>query len=626
MKSQLTKLMITLVWIAQLAHADINKNLWLAVQNGNLEECKNLIAQGADIDSVTPGGDNALTLACFWGHLDIVRYLCEEKNVDINHRCTSKKPEWAGATGILLAAMSRYNKVVKYLATQGANLSLTNKRDKDVIMYLALQPRLTTDKWESISYILRQRNATLEGSHKPILLYSAINDQKLDIIKYLIEEKNVGINQDDHTGIDLSSKYYNLAIISAAEFSVKMKESLFIEPKDRAKVKIFKYLLGHGANLNTINKYGISACKLLIAYRQWSVINEILKNDHYQNQIYEEDWKLMLRLAAADGKLAIVKHIIEKKRIDPTSSLEIGQEMIANLPGKSRKYKNSAMDHAIIANHRDIVYYLREKDVPIQNLTELNTHSIVYQAIKKNNPSSLNLILELTTTDQLHPVYKQIILNYAIQQGSTHIVKHIIEEKGGNINEVLAISSLSIALLYRLAIKRLEGSPLLIATRSNKNRLVEYLLNKGAIIDNQDEDHDPFTIAAHQGFVGVMKQFIKYKDQNQIEQDDLNLAIAIADEEGHTEMSNYLKSVKLNENAGPTNPQVEEHNKQQHDDQNIADNQIESNTGSNRWPFSLARSALFVSCWIIIIASFGYFLLSKSSLAKKHRASFKQSF
>ena len=50
------------------------EELWEACQSGNLKEVKRLVESGADIHT---WDNEAIRWAAHWGHLEVVKYLCE---------------------------------------------------------------------------------------------------------------------------------------------------------------------------------------------------------------------------------------------------------------------------------------------------------------------------------------------------------------------------------------------------------------------------------------------------------------------------------------------------------------------------------------------------------------------
>ena len=108
-----------------------NKHGWsplmTATRRNNLELVKLLLKKGADVNLVNQCGNNALNLACSDQCFDIVKYLLQNTNVNINHQ---NNHGWSP----LMTAVCRINlELVKLLLKQGADVNLVNCNDDDAL-------------------------------------------------------------------------------------------------------------------------------------------------------------------------------------------------------------------------------------------------------------------------------------------------------------------------------------------------------------------------------------------------------------------------------------------------------------------------------------------------------------
>jgi len=79
-----------------------------AAENGNLEKIKELVKNGADVNSISDYGDTALMLASQYGQLEVVKYLLE-KSADIHTK------DEDGKTALMWASENGYTKIVELL-------------------------------------------------------------------------------------------------------------------------------------------------------------------------------------------------------------------------------------------------------------------------------------------------------------------------------------------------------------------------------------------------------------------------------------------------------------------------------------------------------------------------------
>ncbi len=92
----------------------LDRQLIEASKDGNLSQVKSLIIEGADIHA---DGDCALHLAAEFGQLEMVKYLVEDHDANVN-TWDDYSIRWAALKGQL--------EVVKYLVSKGANIHAQN--------------------------------------------------------------------------------------------------------------------------------------------------------------------------------------------------------------------------------------------------------------------------------------------------------------------------------------------------------------------------------------------------------------------------------------------------------------------------------------------------------------------
>ena len=91
--------------------------LFFAAENGQLDAVKLLIELGSNLQLINDKGQNLLMRACFSESLELVQYLIERDDVDINARL--KK----GRTAVMVASQLEKPETLKLLIDNGANVN-----------------------------------------------------------------------------------------------------------------------------------------------------------------------------------------------------------------------------------------------------------------------------------------------------------------------------------------------------------------------------------------------------------------------------------------------------------------------------------------------------------------------
>lgn len=103
----------------------LDNKLLEAVKQGNIENVKELLSQGADINISDEYGETPLHSAALYGHLDVVKYLVEQgADVDVKNKF------WE--TPLDVAENNKYPAIVKYLVEQDADVDAEKDNFDDV--------------------------------------------------------------------------------------------------------------------------------------------------------------------------------------------------------------------------------------------------------------------------------------------------------------------------------------------------------------------------------------------------------------------------------------------------------------------------------------------------------------
>ena len=105
------------------------------------EIIKYLVQNGADVNAQTDWGGTVLHSAAFRGQLDIMQWMIEEGNAEVNTR------DLDGATALLLAARENHFDIVKYLLQRGADVIARTSDGRTLLHYAAKFGHVEIARW-----------------------------------------------------------------------------------------------------------------------------------------------------------------------------------------------------------------------------------------------------------------------------------------------------------------------------------------------------------------------------------------------------------------------------------------------------------------------------------------------
>lgn len=285
-----------------------------AADKGKVDLVRFLISQGALRDTKSPG-ENALIKAAARGHLDTVKLLCLEGNININARRES------GETALVLAADSDYNETTLQLA----EFLLENGANPDPIGYQ-------------------------DG-----LLHRACVRGELDFAKLLLKHKaDPTIDGAGYCPLQYALKYDNPEIIDvllSAEIPDAANRTAWLDSALLFAARIGKrgavlQLLEHGASIDARLRAGspLGATGLLLATLNDHVQTaQFLVRRKARQDIPDETGRLPLPAAVAGGHHLLVRDLI---RAGGDANMASGEN------------QDTALMTAVAAKHEKVVEVL----------------------------------------------------------------------------------------------------------------------------------------------------------------------------------------------------------------------------------------------------------------------------
>ncbi|XP_048257810.1 serine/threonine-protein phosphatase 6 regulatory ankyrin repeat subunit A-like [Haliotis rufescens] len=324
----------------------------LAARNGHKEVVELLVKKGADLSLAynTPGS-NVLHLACFYGHVDVVKYLLSQDTVDVNSRGRYKQ------TPMMRAAKNGHKEVVELLVKKGADLSLAYNADGsnvlhlacvnghvDVVKYLLSQDTVNINSrgWRKRTPMMRAAeegykevvellvskgaDASLVDKRGNNLLHLACQRGQMELVKYIVSQDMVDINRrglKKRSPVMIAAEsghkeVVELLVNKGADASLMDKKgnNILHLACQMGHVEVVKYVLSQ--DIVDINSRGwkTKTPMMMAAEEGHKEVVELLLNKGTDPSLVDKRGNNILHLACQNGQMEVVKYIVSKVIVD----------------------------------------------------------------------------------------------------------------------------------------------------------------------------------------------------------------------------------------------------------------------------------------------------------------------
>ncbi|MFC1793921.1 ankyrin repeat domain-containing protein [Planctomycetota bacterium] len=365
--------------IERVQQAKKNKSLFEAVKKADVEQVKQLIAQGADVDAKwrdiysrdeedpwpKDPKRTALRRAVKVGKIEMVKLLAEA-GADVN----------AGKYPPLCQAVDENNKdIAEYLIDHGANVNYPQNWGP-----LTEAPYIS-DNIEMVKLLIA-RGADINAAGFQTPLEAAILSGRRDIFDLLIQ-RGAGVNAKDKSGytaaymaIHKDDIYFlNTLIANGVELNTKYRggETLLQSAAITGRTESVKVLLEAGADVNAKNDNGHTALHYPLDIR----------NSDYKKYKLSKDTLLLLLNKGADVNLKDKKGRTPLHLAAESSNVEIIELLLdkgAEVNEKDDEAGFTALHHAVRIGKKDIAEFLIARGANI-NAKDNQGHTPLYFAV-----------------------------------------------------------------------------------------------------------------------------------------------------------------------------------------------------------------------------------------------------
>ncbi|MGL4561924.1 MAG: ankyrin repeat domain-containing protein, partial [Brevinema sp.] len=186
------KILLVILFFTIHNFADINEEFINSIRQSNYAS---FLTTNVNIYYQNQDGDNLLSLAAYYGHEDLVRYLLS-KGLSADFKETN------GTTPLMNAAFKGHLNIVKLLASNGADLNA-----KNIYLYTPLIKSVYCRHTDTIFYLL-SNNVNInhrDAMGNTALHHAVAYQQHPEILKELIKKSNLAIsNKKKFTAFDIA--------------------------------------------------------------------------------------------------------------------------------------------------------------------------------------------------------------------------------------------------------------------------------------------------------------------------------------------------------------------------------------------------------------------------------------
>ena len=512
--------------------------------SGSVELVKHLISKGCNVTDKDNDGETVLHKACNEGYKELVQYLVVSYPDILTIR-----DKW-GQSPFLVSGYSGSVELVKYLISKGCDV-MYKDNDGETILYKACDE----NKLELVKYLVEKCPELLtmrdEDGQSPILV--AGKSGSVELVKYLIAKQCDVLDQDDNglSVLHYACKVGNTEVVQYIVenyqdvLTIRNKELLspFIVAGFSGSVELIKYLISKECDVLDKDNGGITVLHYASLGGNTEIVQYLVDNYPELLTMRDKDGQSPFLVAGISGSLELVKYLI---------SMEC-DVMDKDNDGETVLYK------ACKRWGQELVKYL------VENYPELLT-------IRDEEGQSPFLVTGVSGSVELvkYLISKQCdvldkdsdgwtVLHKACKYGKLELVKYLVEnypelltirDKEGQSSFLVAGQSGSVELVEYLISKGCDAldkdnnglTVLHYACQKGNTEVVQYLVeNSGELLTMRHEDgQSPFLVAGFSGSVELVKYLISRGCDVMDKDNDGWTVLHYACQEGEQELVQYL--------------------------------------------------------------------------------------
>uniref|UniRef100_A0A8C9EW87 K Homology domain-containing protein n=1 Tax=Pavo cristatus TaxID=9049 RepID=A0A8C9EW87_PAVCR len=525
---------------------DHNENghtpLMEAASAGHVEVARVLLEYGAGINTHSNEfKESALTLACYKGHLDMVRFLLEA-GADQEHKTDEMH------TALMEACMDGHVEVARLLLDSGAQVNMPADSFESPLTLAACGGHV------ELAALLIERGANLEEvndeGYTPLM--EAAREGHEEMVALLLAQGaniNAQTEETQETALTLAccggfSEVADFLIKAGADIELGCSTPL-MEAAQEGHLELVKYLLAAGANVHATTATGDTALTYACENGHTDVADVLLQAGA-DLEHESEGGRTPLMKAARAGHLCTVQFLISKganvnratANNDHTvvslacagGHLAVVELLLAHGADPTHRLKDGStmLIEAAKGGHTNVVSYLLDYPnnvlpVPAADLSQLTPPSQDQSQVPRVPVHTLAMVVPPQEPDRTpqenSPPLVGVVVDLLLARGANKEHRNVsdytplsLAASGGYVNIIKILLNAGAEINSRTGSK-LGISPLMLAAMNGHVPAVKLLLDMGSDINAQIETNrnTALTLACFQGRAEVVSLLLDRK-------------------------------------------------------------------------------------------------------------------
>ncbi|XP_048243900.1 serine/threonine-protein phosphatase 6 regulatory ankyrin repeat subunit C-like isoform X2 [Haliotis rufescens] len=526
-----------------------------ALDGGHYDVYHLLESEGADLTLTDIYNRDCLMLACEGGNINIVKHVLSMKTCDINRQGGKFKQ-----TPVMMALEGGHYDVYHLLVSEGADLSLTDKYNRDCLMLACERGNLSI-----LKHVLSLKMCDINrrgGKLKQTPVMTALEEGHYDVYHLLVSE-GADLTVTDKYNRDCLMLAYERGNLSILKHVLslktcdinrrggKLKQTPVMTALEEGHYDVYHLLVSEGADLTVTDKYNrdclmlaceggnINIVKHVLSIKTWDInrrggklkqtpVMTALDGGHYDvyHLLVSEGADLTLTdqfnrdclmLACERGNLSIVKHVLSIKTWD--------------INRRGGKLKQTPVMMALKGGHYDVYHLLVSEGADLTLTDEYNRDCLMLACVG-GNLSIVKHVLSIKTWDinRRGGYLKQTSVLTSLEEGHYDVYHLLVSEgadltltdtynrdclmlacEGGNVSLVKHVLSMKSCDINRPA-GQLKQTPVITALEGGHYDVYHLLVSEGADLTVTDDNNtDCLRLACERGNLSILKHVLSLK-------------------------------------------------------------------------------------------------------------------